>query len=95
MHVYHMPMRKSRRAYAEMPTASRIRAVATMPAALVKPKLYVHGWKGVTPAFWSTLCRVVTWVFSVFARAASVSTSFCVSPRAMKSAGGNICRPCW
>ncbi len=37
--------------YAETPTFSRTAAVATMPCASAKPKLYWHGWTGWKPAW--------------------------------------------
>jgi hypothetical protein len=82
-----------RSTYALIPTASRTRAVATMVAASVKPKLYVQGCTGVPPAAEIAIDSCVTWVLSVAATIFRLLTSSVVRPRAVKSEAGNIARP--
>lgn len=80
--------------YAETPMFSRTLAVETMAAASVKPKLYVHGWTGAAPVAAMAESSVVTWTCSVVPIDCRLVMSSAVRPAAVKSAAGNLAKPC-
>ena len=81
--------------YAETPTFSRIAAVATIPAASVNPKLYVHGATGWVPAPAIADNKVVTCVCSVLPMLFKFVMSAGWRPRAAKSESENLAKPSW
>lgn len=81
--------------YAETPTFSNMAAVATIPFASVKAKLYVQGATGAVPAPAIALVRVVTCVASVPPIDFKFVISIGARPRAAKSESGNLAKPCW
>jgi hypothetical protein len=73
---------------------SKTPAVATIAAAVVNPKLYVHGWTGAVPAPAMAAVRVVTCVCSVPPIDLRLVMSAAVRPNAAKSESGNLANPC-
>ncbi len=81
--------------YAEIPTLSRTPAVATIAAAVVKPKLYSQGSTGSVPVAVRALRSVVTWTCSELPIDFKLTRSSCERPSATKSESGNCAKPCW
>jgi hypothetical protein len=67
--------------YAETPTFSRMAAIATISAAVLNPKLYVHGATGCVSACAMALSNVVTCTCSVMPMDFRLFTSVCDRPR--------------
>jgi len=74
---------------------SNTAAVATIAAAVVNLKLYVHGWTVMAPAPAIAAVRVVTCVCSVPPIDFKFAISVVVRPNAAKSESWNWAKPCW
>ena len=83
-----------RTAYAETPTFSRIAAVETISAAVLKPKLYVQGATGWVPEAAMAVNKVSTCVCSVCPIDFRLVRSVAERPSARKSESWNIANPC-